>query len=272
MSSTTDDSRLDVATIIAIGLVVYLIKNVVHEGLGHGVVCILVGGEAQAISSAWWDGTYEGVSAWGRRWVRAGGTFANLIVALLFFVAWRNSDANRRPTLTYFFWLSAVANLLSGGGYMMVDPIGQFGDWQAFLQGLEPQLPWRIAIIVVGVILSLLGVALGRLAIDPYLGRDTATRKSRARFLCWTPYFAGGLIFPISALLNPLGYGFVFTTALATLGGTAWLAWFLPFVVDKPGPRSIEPALGLRRSTPWLVAGLLSALITVFVLGPSIQL
>lgn len=68
------------------------------------------------------------------------------------------------------------------------------------------------------------------------------------------------------------GYGFVLTTALATLGGTAWLAWFLPFVVDKPGASASELPLGIPRSKSWLVAGFTSALITVFVLGPSIPL
>ena len=133
-------SRLHVATLAAIGVLVYVIKNVVHEGLGHGGVCLLVGGEPVAISSAWWDGTYDGVSDWGVRWVAAGGTFANLILAGALLALWRPTHRLRsdRSAFGYFIWLLIVANLLSGGGYMMVDPIGGFGTGRSLARDCSP--------------------------------------------------------------------------------------------------------------------------------------
>ena len=39
-----ESSRLDPWTVGAIAVVAYSVGNVVHEGLGHGGACVLVGG------------------------------------------------------------------------------------------------------------------------------------------------------------------------------------------------------------------------------------
>ena len=260
------------ATLAAIGVLVYVIKNVVHEGLGHGGVCLLVGGEPVAISSAWWDGTYDGVSDWGVRWVAAGGTFANLILAGALLALWRPTHRLRsdRSAFGYFIWLLIVANLLSGGGYMMVDPIGGFGDWTKFSEGLQPTWLWRVVISAAGVAVSGLALLFGRRTIGAFLGSDTTGRGARIRALCWTPYFAGGILFVLAAALNPGGYRFMFTSALATFGGTAWLAWFLPFIV--PAPNADQPdALGVGKSWAWMFVGGVAAAFTLSVLGPSVR-
>jgi hypothetical protein len=165
-------------------------------------------------------------------------------------------------------WLSIVCNLLSGGGYMMVDPIGNFGDWSAFLEGLEPQLPIRLGIIASGIAVSLAGLWFGARTIDTFVG--PLDRRRRGRWLCLGPYAVGGIVFPVSAALNPAGSVFMFTTALATLGGTAWLVW-LAFLV-KDTPRTEVPLVELRRSPAWIAAGVLAAAFTIFVLGPGIAL
>ena len=52
--------------------------------------------------------------------------------------------------------------------YMMVDPIGGFGDWTAFLDGLAPALPIRLAIIASGLAISLSALAFGARTIDAF--------------------------------------------------------------------------------------------------------
>src|SRR6187431_2835225 len=119
----------DVVTVAAIGVVAYLAANLVHEGLGHGGACLLVGGQAKAISSAWFDGDLAGVGPWGQRAVKAAGTVANLIVGSGAALAL----ARLRPRSThvhYALWLLAMANLFPGAGYLMVSPLGNFGDWK----------------------------------------------------------------------------------------------------------------------------------------------
>ena len=262
-------SRLDLPTIIAIGVLVYVLENLIHEALGHGGVCVLVGGDPVALSSAWWDGDYAHVTAWGRRWAKAGGTLANLVLGGAVLAAWPWLGRVRSVALRYFFWLFFTTNLLGAGGYMMVDPLGNFGDWKGFLQDLEPALPLRLMVVALGVAVSVGALLAARRRVEPFLG--TTDRGRRMRALAWPPYFAGGLLFTAAALFNPLGPAFVLTSALATFGGTAWLAWVLPFIVDTPPSTATPTPLGVPRWRGWWLAGGAAALFTLLVLGPSIR-
>lgn len=264
------DASFDVPTILAVGMIVYLVKNVLHEGVGHGGACVMVGCEPQALSSAWFLGSgEEELSPWAQRAIKAGGTIANLAFAVLLLPLWRRLVArgSSHGVAAYFVWLSIVCNLLSGGGYMMVDPIGGFGDWTEFLEGLAPALPIRLAIIASGLAISLAALAFGVRTIDAFIGPDE--RRHRGRWLCLGPYAIGGTVVPLAALSNPGGPMFVLTSALATLGGTCWLVW-LAFLV-RPEPRR-RLAFELPRSVGWIAAGVVAGVVTVAVLGPAIQL
>ncbi len=258
----------DWLTVLAIGMTVYLIKNVVHEGFGHGLACLIIGGQPVAISSAWWDGTYEGVSDWGRRGVMAAGTFANLALGLLLIPLWRTVKGS--PHLSLFLWLLIVVNLFNGAGYLMADPIGNFGDWSSFLKGLDHQVPLRIVLFGFGLGASKSTLRFGLKTIERFVGGAETERSRRARWICWGPYLVGGTSFTLAGLLNPLGKMFAVTSALATFGGAAFLA-YLPTQLKPPPPSSREIPVSIERSLPWLVIGASALLLLFVVLAPSIQ-
>ena len=109
-------------------------------------------------------------------------------------------------------------------------------------------------------------------ALEPLVGAG-ADRWRRIRVLCWTPYFAGAAVSLLAALRDPGGVIFVVTSVVgADLGGTAWLAWWLPFRVREPGPGAPAAPLALGRSWGWIVAGALTAAVLIGVLGPSLRL
>lgn len=115
--------------------------------------------------------------------------------------------------------------------------------------------------------MSLGAVFWGRATITQFLPEEPALRVRSLFTLCGGPYLAGGLVFVASAALNPGGPQFMFTVALATFGGTAWLAWFLPFMV-RPSPG--QEVMVIPASTGWRLAGLGAASFTVGVLGPGL--
>lgn len=230
-----------------------------------------MGGRPLALSSAWFRGDTTGVSAWGLRAEKAGGTLANLLLGVCFLI-WLRRTRQPPVHLFYFAWLSMTINLLQGGGYLMVSPLAGFGDWKGFLAGLESPWAWRLGLTALGLAISFAALLTARRLLEPLLGREPHQRSRRALWLCWLPYLlVGGLIFSIAAAFNPGGRVYMLTSAAAHLGGTAWLCW-LPAWTKQPGPNALEPPLTLPRHAGWLIAGGIAVIVCIFVLGPSIPL
>jgi hypothetical protein len=272
----------DVPTALAIGLVVYVLAKLAHEGIGHGLTCAAVGGSLQGFSSSWAACERAGLSDWSGRAVSAAGTVANLAFGAAFLILLRRGGMRAGATY-YFVWLSAAVHLLVGGGYMMVDPIFRFGDWGRFTDGLEASGTWRSAIAVSGAAVSLGTFFALRGPLEQLLGGVSRSRRGQARLLCWLPYFAaGGMALTGAALLNSLGPQYAFTSALATLGGTFLLVWVPVSLPPLPPARaSLEGdqergaarARGyVPRSRGWLGAGGLALAFLVGLLGPGIWL
>jgi hypothetical protein len=73
----------DLWTIAAIAIVATVITNVIHEGIGHGGVCVAIGPQPLALSTVHFECSAD------TRLVAAGGTVANLTFGALFFIAAR---------------------------------------------------------------------------------------------------------------------------------------------------------------------------------------
>src|SRR5205085_6526702 len=73
----------DLVTIAAIGLLAGALVDFIHEGLGHGGACLLVGGKPTLLTTMnfVWDDT--SFPRWALRAVSAGGTIANLLTGAL---------------------------------------------------------------------------------------------------------------------------------------------------------------------------------------------
>ncbi|MEZ4380488.1 MAG: hypothetical protein R3A79_04025 [Nannocystaceae bacterium] len=264
-------TRPDRLTLVALGVLAFALKATLHEWVGHGGAAVLAGCAPEAVSSAWWSSDCAAAADpdAAQLLVKAGGTIANLVASAI--AAALLAARRRRPgplaAGDLFLWLVFVTNLLSGGGYMMVDPLFGFGDWSAFIALSDA--PWlRWPLVAAGVGLSTLGLVSGRRLLLPWLGDDPATRRARSRVLGLTPYLAGATIVPLSALLNPYGPSFAATSALSTFGGCAWLVWIaLDPLTERPEAR--EGAV--QRAPGWIVAGLVAAALLFAVLGPSVR-
>jgi hypothetical protein len=235
-------------TVLGAALVAYVGAKVLHEGVGHGLSCLAVGGDWVGVSSSW--SMCEGVEGWPRRVVKASGTIANL-------VAGGAALAMVRGERWYGAWIFAAVNLLMGAGYVMVDPIGGFGDWTAFLEGLPGGLRW--VLVAVGVAMYFAAIRVLLRAAHPFVGNEPA----RLRPLTLVPWLVvGGAAMTGAAMLNQLGPKYGLTSALATVGGTSALAW-MSELLDKLSPGEGRWP-GADRG--WLVAGAV-ALLALPVLG-----
>jgi hypothetical protein len=103
---------------------------------------------------------------------------------------------------------------------------------------------------------------------------DAPGRIARAVTLTLVPYVAGGILYVAAGLLNPHGLRLVaISAAAASFGGASAFAWMAQLLRDtRAYPPSPEPALALRPSLGWRLAGILVAAVFILVLGPSIPL
>lgn len=265
---TETKSPLDSLTIGAIAILAYMLGNVLHEGLGHGGACLLDGGKSLVISSVHFECSAD------TRLVDAGGTVVNLIAGAVFLLLGRLTPPIH-ARLKFFFWIAMTVNLYTGTGYFLFSGIGGIGDWAAFIQGLDPQWLWRVALAMLGGITYFFAARVSLLELRPFLGSDPAGRYRRAKPLTWIPYFAGGTLMCIAGALNPKGMVLILISAAAsTFGGTSGLLWATNWLRhDKliPYGPAAEP-LPIPRS--WLLIGSAgaTAIAFIFFLGPSINL
>jgi hypothetical protein len=250
--SASDEAAppIDPATVVAIALLAYPIATLVHEGLGHGLACALVGGRVEGVSLARCSCDVADPSPWDLRAIKAAGTGMNLLTGLpAALAATRIAD----PHLRWFVSLFAAISLLAGAGYPMTDPIGGFGDWTGFLEGLPGWLGWVISAAGLAGYIAAIRVLL--LLLEPWLGVGPQARIDRARSLCLGPYLlAGGVAMTVAVAFDRGGSHLMWTSALAHLGGTSALAWAWLLADKRPGS---TPALGLARHPGWIAGGIL---------------
>ena len=258
----------DFVTVVAIGLVAYAASNFLHEALGHGVACVALGGKPLVLSSVHFECDEQAMSALALRGVEAAGTVVNFIAGALGLIAFKATNPRQKPHMAYFLWMFTTLNLLMGAGYFLFSGIGNVGDWAAVARGTMPPMVWRPTLAVFGGALYFLLARQSAQWLGSLVGSDELS-MARARRLTMPAYFAGGLLFCLSGLFNPVGPILIaISAAAASFGGASGLLWLTRFL--PAGERSAEPA-ALDRSYVWIVAGCVVSLIFVGILGPSIH-
>jgi hypothetical protein len=255
----------DLLTIAAIAIAATVIADLIHEGLGHGGMCMATGLQPLALSTVHFECSAD------TRLVAAGGTLANLIFGALFWVAAR--AVKRAASWRYFFWLLMTFNLLSAGGYFLFSGIGNFGDWAGVVTGWQPAWAWRIGLIVLGAVTYFsLFVPLCLRELRPFLGRDAKIRVQRARRLTLVPYLAAGTLSCLAGALNPVGPILILLSAAASsFGGNSGLAWMWNLLYGPCFPSSDLQMGEIRRGRGWIVAAVILAIVFIAGLGPGVK-
>lgn len=277
-SVSTDHSQVgsasatnDLLTIGAMAIVAYLISAFTHEALGHGVASLIVGAPIKHVTSLDLVSDLSHVSPWAARFVDAAGCLAQFILAgVLYLVYRRTPSAN--GNWRFFTWLLYFINVLIPAGYMMALSFANFGDWDAFVQGLSPEFLWRAGLTVIGAAITVAAMFTGASQLNEFLGRERTQRFQRAMQLTATTYLVGSAANTLAGVLNPDGAILVLISAgAASFGGTICLFW-TGFIAGRRPPR-VEPPITpvvVTRQMGWLIAGAVGLVIYFAVLGPGI--
>ena len=264
-------ARPDWLTVAAVSVVVDVSASLIHEGLGHGGACVVMGGTPQLLTSMQFQGDEHSLSSVAVRVISAGGSVANAAAALVASSLLRRSRGAPH-TWWFFLWLFATVNFLQAAGYPLYSGVSNIGDWAAVVAGFQPPWLWRILLIAFGA--SAYWVA-ARWAMDrlgQHLRGSPAERVAEASRYTLVAYAAGGVLSVAAGLFDPGGVVVVLISGLAaSLGGTSALAWGPQLLHD---PRLGVPAgtqLQVRRDVRWVVGAALVAIAFVLVLGPGIS-
>jgi hypothetical protein len=199
----------DALTLAGIGMIAYMLTTMLHEGLGHGGACVIVGAKPLVVSTVHMECSAD------TPLVVAGGTLVNLAAGAIFFALGRLTSRNA-PRLKYFFWLLMSINWFMATGYFLFSGIGGFGDWAVFIEHFSPQWAWRIGLTILGAATYMLAVRVSLLEMRPLIGSDPARRLARAVRLSKIPYLAGGILMCVAGALNPAGMILILLSAAAS--------------------------------------------------------
>jgi hypothetical protein len=269
--ASTSSSAFDPLTIVAIGLMVGVLADFIHEGLGHGGACLLVRGKPTLLTSMNFDWDESGFPRWAVRVVAAGGTIANLLAGALALARLRRLQS--AVHLHYFLWLFAAVNLYVGTGYFLYSGLSNIGDWANVIAGLPGHWLWRGLLALLGGASYFLCVRMMLAKVTPLTGGDPALRYRRANLLMLIPYFAGAVMGVVAGALNPQAKALLLISAVAaSLGGTSGLAWGPQLLRDPDWLVSSTAPAPILRHWGWIAAGFLIAVVFVVILGPGLKL
>jgi hypothetical protein len=260
MPSDNADRADDTLTLIAIAVVAYIISDIAHEAVGHGVVAWLSGAHRITLSTLALQSDIE------TRPISAAGTIVNLITAAIFWLLLRR-PARYKPATRYFLVIALAGNLFTATGYFFFSGVANFGDWAAVIRGLQPQWLWRVGLIVLGVISYAASMRVVGHQLAPFV---TGGHRARLRRLCWIAYFAEGILAAIAGLPNPLGFFYVVASGLSSTLGAKTGLFVMPFVLPAPNvPR--EPSVTrIARNVAWIITAGIAGMLFIAVLGRGI--
>jgi hypothetical protein len=264
-------NRPDLLTLAALAVVAYALADLVHEGLGHGGTCLLVGGRPRVLTSMHFEGDTEGLPPLANRLIAAGGAVANLLAAAVA-LAFLRLSRDRSPAAWLFLWIFVSINLMQATGYLLFSGVGDIGDWSAVIRDWSPAWAWRLALAVVGGLSYFLVVRWSMKALAGRLEETGASRVRAAYAYTLTPYLVGCGLYVVAGLLNPGGLVLVAISALASsLGGTSGFAWGPQLLHDPDIPSASGRVARLPMSWAWIGLAGVVALAFVSVLGPGIR-
>jgi hypothetical protein len=274
VKDSTADSRLprlpeatkpDLLTIAAVAIIAIVIADFIHEGLGHGGMCVATGLRPLVLSTVHFECSAD------TRLVAAGGTLANLIFGALSWAAMR--AVRQAAPWRYFFWLLMTFNLFGVGGYFLFSGIGNIGDWAAVVAGWRPAWVWRMGLTALGIVTYFfLFVPLSLRELRPFLGKDAKIRMQRARQLTLVPYLTGGVLSCAAGALNPVGPLLILISAAASsFGGNSGMAWMWTLLYGPRIPSSEFQMPEIERSLGWIIAAVVLATGFIAGLGPGVK-
>lgn len=259
----------DRTTVVAIAVLAFIVADIAHETLGHGIGYFLGGGTSgiftttRVIPALWLSGRHADI-------FDLGGPAGNLLFAALPFLAQRLLRA-RVPRLRLFLVLLMAYSLFWAFGYLLFCGVVARGDWFALIRDTSHQWLWRVVFVLVGFALYRFSMRLVAADFHWLLSTNDPDSRFRLRRLILLAYISGGLIACAGAALDPYGWKEIYNSgALAGFAAPVGLLW-TPALFPRFGQAHPTAAGPVSRSLPWIAFTFLASILFIAALGPGLK-
>ncbi|MDH7970617.1 hypothetical protein QH494_00320 [Sphingomonas sp. AR_OL41] len=261
---TNETQRIDIATVVGLGMLLMPLLTMWHEIGGHAAACAVQGGKVATIGAFYVD--CDGLEGLPRVVVAIAGVAVDCVLALLAFALWRGA---RSDLARLVLWLTWVTKAFVAAGYFCFSGATGVGDLGPGDGGGIGPLPlpflWRAGELVIGIAAYVLLVRAAIRTLTAMLGDSPATVPAR-RTIAHGYYATIGCAAVLVGLLNPLGiFITIMSAAASSFGGNAGMI-SVGFTV--PSGATTKPFV-IARNWPIIVAGAVVLAGFGLVLGPS---
>ncbi|MBJ6123306.1 hypothetical protein [Sphingomonas mollis] len=254
---------MDVAALAAL---VWIAAATLHEGLGHGVACRLMGGDPIGWSTFHFNCDHRSVSLPGWRTIAGAGTAVNVVLMVFGYLWWRRGID---PMARLAAWTVVAVNGLTTFGYLVFSAAFGIGDWNTagVIAGVSNTGLARAMLAIIGIagyvaVIRLSGTMLSRMLQGP-------TATADARRITTTIWLTTGIVSLLAGLMAGADWRSTLGAALGVaLGGNAGLLTIPRFTTSSNEPGTFAP----RKSVALRVVAVLSVAAFVSILGPGVRL
>ncbi|SHG83914.1 hypothetical protein SAMN04488109_2077 [Chryseolinea serpens] len=178
--------KINLFYVATTGILSYMIADILHEVVGHGVTCIIIGNKVELLTSVYFK------SSPGNAAVDIGGPFANLIFGCLTFYVLRKTSFAR-----LLLFQVAAYNLFWFSGTILHSAISN-GDWTFAINEIIAEPFGKLLLIISGILSYILVIRY----LNTYL--DAALKNNQGEPLAKQDIFVSFLFAAAAALLAGL--------------------------------------------------------------------
>jgi hypothetical protein len=268
-----DKKNPDTLTLVAISALAYVLEVALHEHGGHATACLLMGSHPKELGAFYVDCDSDALTSPGMRIVALAGPAASLLTGVVAMLVLRRIPPG--SSLPYYFtWLLGGIGLMSAAGYPLFSGVSGLGDLGttrdgAFF-GATPEIFWRVALTVAGVIAYTLVVGYLCREITPCVGGIAGGQLAIARRATMISYFTGAVVYLAIGAFNPMGWTIIVISVLpSSMGGTSGLLWMWGIYRRRAATQADGQGIYFPRDWAWIGVSVVVVLAYAIVFGPT---
>lgn len=256
--------RIDVATMIGLGLLLMPLLTMWHEIGGHVTACVVQGGHVATLGAFYVDCT--GLVRAQNVIVACAGAGIDTLLTVVSYRLWRRANGDVARLVLWLVWVSKG---FVAAGYLCFSAVSGVGDLGPTAAGGIGPLPlpwvWRAGELAAGVALYVWLVRLGIRTLGEMIGTAPAANAARKR-IAHVFYATVGASAVLVGLLNPVGlFITIMSAAASSFGGNAGFI----SIGFAGGRGDVDKAFVIPRSWGVIAVGAVTLTTFALALGPS---